>query len=86
MTEKAYCYHCRTYHDRQEVRRVLTRIGYRWRCIRSLAASRSAEGERDAFGRAQTAENQAAAQRRGRLLGDHVPVTTAEGEVDPFAN
>lgn len=55
-----YCYHCRTHHGREEVRRVLVRTSYRWRCKESIRGSQRPAAERDAFGRAQTDEHRAA--------------------------
>lgn len=63
MTDKLFCYHCRTYHSRDKLRQVATRSGYRWRCIASLQGARLPIRERDAFGRAQSVQNQAEARR-----------------------
>ena len=38
MTGKVYCYHCMTYHHPDAMRKVVTRAGERWRCIRWLVA------------------------------------------------
>lgn len=37
---------------------IATKTGKRWRCAKSVAASKSAVDNRDAFGRAVTAANQ----------------------------
>jgi hypothetical protein len=62
MSETAYCYHCGTHHPKEEMRQVSTKGGKRWRCIRSIEASRQGLAEREAFGRTITANNKADAQ------------------------
>ena len=46
-----FCYHCRTYHVVTEMRRIASKSGTRWRCIRSIEASKSNPDARAAFGR-----------------------------------
>lgn len=36
------------------MRQFQTRVGFRWRCLRSIEAAGRPSGERDAFGREQT--------------------------------
>lgn len=63
MTEDLFCYHCRTNHRKDQMRRVFTKGGLRWRCVDSLQGARRSVAERDAFGRAQTEQNRADASR-----------------------
>ena len=48
MTGKVYCYHCMTYHHPEAMRKVVTRAGERWRCIRSIEAAQTGAAERKA--------------------------------------
>jgi len=64
MTDTVFCYHCRAQHPIDEVRRIRTKSGQRWRCIKSIAATRNGLHERDAFGRQTTAFNKAMAESR----------------------
>lgn len=64
MTETAYCYHCGTHHPKSEMRQIETKGGKRWRCIKSILASRQGRAEREAFGRQTTAINKAEAQAK----------------------
>ena len=57
MSEQAYCYHCRRYHPREDMRQVKTNGRQRWRCHRSLVSIRASREERDAFGKAISAMN-----------------------------
>lgn len=57
MSDTVYCYHCSKRHPREEMRHVHTRTGSRWRCIKSIQASKRSVAERDAFGRKVTAIN-----------------------------
>ena len=63
MTESYYCYHCRCVHHGEEMRQVLTNGRRRWRCVRSLAGVQASAAQRDAFGRAVSALNQARSLR-----------------------
>ena len=58
MPEMQFCYCCRVHHPREQMPLFPTRYGQRWRCLRSIAAANSAQGERDHFGREQTRINQ----------------------------
>ena len=62
MTDTIFCYHCRARHPIDEVRRISTRSGKRWRCIKSIVASRNGLHEREAFGLQTTAFNKAMAE------------------------
>lgn len=62
VTNKVYCYHCMTYHQPETMRKMMTRSGVRWRCIRSIEATRGSLEERDAFGEQQSELNRAQAR------------------------
>ncbi len=64
----AYCYHCNTHHPIDEMRQILTKGSKRWRCIKSIEATKNGPAERAAFGRQMTAINQAEAQAKARIL------------------
>jgi len=69
MTDTIFCYHCRTRHPVDEVRKISTKAGNRWRCIKSIVATRNSLREREAFGRQTTAFNKAMAESiRSRQL------------------
>ena len=59
-----YCYHCMTYHQPEAMKKIVSRGRTRWRCIRSIEASRRPVSERDAFGRQQSERNLAESQAR----------------------
>ncbi len=63
-----YCYHCRTYHPREEMRQLETKTGKRWRCIKSIEATQRGKADRDAYGKQMTAMNKAEAQAKLRLI------------------
>lgn len=63
MDDMEFCSCCRVHHRRSDMRRVDTRQGVRWRCVRSLEAARRSETERDAFGRRQSEQNRMASQQ-----------------------
>lgn len=48
------------------MRHVVTSSGKRWRCIRSIEATKATESMRDAFGRKITAINKTEAADRAR--------------------
>lgn len=79
MTQKIFCYHCRVYHPLEQVRKIVTGKGPRWRCIRTLDAARRSREERDAFGRMQTEANRAEARR----LADRMAHSRFERDVHP---
>ena len=78
MTDKIYCYHCMSYHRPENMRQVTTRAGVRWRCIRSIEASRRPVSERDAFGQQQSQRNLAQSQslrtQAFRVTGSRKPL------------
>jgi hypothetical protein len=62
MTDTIFCYHCRVRHPSSEVRQISTKSGKRWRCAKSIAATRNGVQAREAFGRQTTAFNKAMAE------------------------
>ena len=50
------------------MRLIDTKAGKRWRCIRSIEATKKGRLEREAYGRQVTAMNKAEAQRKARLV------------------
>lgn len=65
--EVAFCYHCRMFHPKAEMRQLHTRSGKRWRCIRSIEATRQGQAAREAYGRMVSEMNKSEAQSRARL-------------------
>jgi len=74
MSEMQYCYCCRSHHPVDQMRQFPTRAGIRWRCLRSIQAAQRDPGERDAFGRQQTAIN----RRDARQVAERPFVPLAE--------
>lgn len=70
MDDTLYCYHCGTRHAREEMRQIPTKGGTRWRCIRSIEASRQGRTEREAFGRQTTANNKAETQSKQNRMAN----------------
>jgi hypothetical protein len=68
MTEAAYCYHCGVRHPKAEMRQIETKAGKRWRCLKSIHATKRSTAERDGFGKRVSAENKAEAQSKARLV------------------
>jgi hypothetical protein len=68
MSETAYCYHCGTHHPKEEMRRIETKGGRRWRCIKSIEATKQGREQREAFGRRTTEINKAEAQSKKARL------------------
>ncbi len=69
MTDTLYCYHCRRHHPKEEMRRIHSNTGSRWRCNRSIQATKRSVAERDAFGKRVTEIN--SAERRDKVLALH---------------
>ena len=63
-----YCYHCMTYHHPDEMRQIVSHGRPRWRCRRSIDATRQSSEARDAFGREQSQRNLAKAQAQREQL------------------
>ncbi len=57
MSDTAYCYHCGRPHPKEEMRQIHSKGGKRWRCIKSIEATKQGIAARDAFGRQVTAMN-----------------------------
>jgi hypothetical protein len=70
MSETAYCYHCSTHHPKEEMRQILTKGSKRWRCNKSIEASRQGRAEREAFGRQTTAINKADTQTKNSRMAN----------------
>ncbi len=68
MTDTAYCYHCGTHHLKKEMRQIATKAGKRWRCVRSIEATKRSKDDRDAFGRRVSADNKVDAQTKAKLV------------------
>ena len=62
-----YCYHCRTHHPVEEMKLLVTKTGSRWRCIKSIEATKAGREARDAFGKRVTADNKADCQSKARI-------------------
>jgi hypothetical protein len=67
MPETAYCYHCGTHHPIELMRQIVTKGGKRWRCIKSIEATKVGVEKRDAFGRRVTESNKAEARSKARV-------------------
>ena len=57
MSETVYCYHCGRRHQLAEMRRVHCGQIMRWRCLRSIEATKGTQAQRDAFGQATREAN-----------------------------
>ncbi len=66
MSDTIYCYHCRTYHPKDQMRQLETKTGKRWRCIKSIEATKRSQAMRDAYGQEVTAMNKAESQAKLR--------------------
>jgi hypothetical protein len=67
MTRARHCYQCGKSHPEEEMLLIVTKAGRRWRCVRTIQASRKPEKERDKFGemiRAINVEITSATKRR----------------------
>lgn len=56
-SETIYCYHCGRHHPREEMRQIETKGGKKWRCIKSIEATKKSSAQRDAFGKTVSAIN-----------------------------
>lgn len=63
-TETIYCYHCGRHHPSGEMRQIETKGGKKWRCIKSIEATKKSSTQRDAFGKEVTTINRAENQTR----------------------
>ncbi|HQJ83537.1 MAG TPA: SPFH/Band 7/PHB domain protein, partial [Bacteroidales bacterium] len=66
--DQTYCYHCRTHHPRNEMRLIVTKTGKRWRCIRSIEATRQGAAAREAYGRQISEINKAEGEKQAEIL------------------
>lgn len=64
MSATHFCSYCRTYHPIAEMRPVMIKGGKRWRCVKSIEASKKDKKMREAFGRQVSANNIADAQSK----------------------
>lgn len=71
--EMAFCYHCRTFHPKSEMRQLHTRSGKRWRCVRSIEATHGTRASRDAFGQYISERNRAESEARARMFLHPLP-------------
>ena len=62
--ETIYCYHCGRHHASGEMRQIVTKGGKKWRCIKSIEATRKSSAQRDAFGKTVSADNRSENQSR----------------------
>lgn len=69
-SETIYCYHCGRHHPRQEMRQIETKGGKKWRCIKSIQATKKSSTLRDAFGKTVTTINRAENQTRIKARQD----------------
>jgi hypothetical protein len=76
MAETLFCYHCRMHHPKEEMRAIVTKAGKRYRCLKSIEATKKGREERDAYGREVTAMNRAEAQSRARILASSQAAAT----------
>lgn len=65
-----YCYHCGAYHPESEMRLVPSKSIPRWRCVKSIEATKKSQAERDAFGKEVTAVNSRNQSRKARALNE----------------
>ena len=70
MPETAFCYHCGIHHPVEEMRQILTKSGKRWRCVKSIEATKVGISKRDAYGQQVKADNRADAQANIRRMGN----------------
>ena len=68
MADTLYCYHCGRHHPKEEMRQIHTKGGSRWRCIKSIEATKRNVKERDAFGRQVTTINSAEQRARSKAM------------------
>ena len=64
MSETAFCYYCRARHPVEVMRRILTKGGKRWRCIKSIEGAKAEIADRDTFGKEITAINKTRLKRK----------------------
>ncbi len=67
MSDTAYCYHCRSHHPISEMRQIVNKAGKRWRCIKSIEATKQDRAAREAFGRSVTENNKSQSASSARI-------------------
>lgn len=77
MSDTLYCYHCGRHHPKEEMRQIESKAGKKWRCIKSIVASKQGRKEREAFGRQTTAIN--SAEQRAKTAARTKPELNAAG-------
>ncbi len=65
-----FCYQCQRNHAPDEMIKIATRGGPRWRCKAGLQAARQSVRERDHHGRGITASNQAISERSSDTMSE----------------
>jgi hypothetical protein len=70
MPETAFCYRCGIHHPVEEMRQISTKRGKRWRCIKSIEATKVGISKRDAYGRGISAINKVEGQARIRRMAN----------------
>lgn len=73
MSQTAFCYHCGIHHPVENMRLLVTKTGKRWRCLKSIEATKQSREAREAFGRQVTEINKAEAQAKLRILKEIQP-------------
>ena len=73
MPTTAYCYTCNVHHPIEEMRQIMTARGKRWRCIKTIEASRMASAKRQEFGAHTTANNKAEWRNMGLRKSEMEP-------------
>lgn len=68
MADTLYCYHCGRHHPKEEMRQIESKGGKRWRCIKSIEATKRGIAERDAFGKQVTAINSAEQRAKSKAI------------------
>ena len=74
--ETVYCYHCGRHHPANEMRQIATKGGKKWRCIKSIEATKKSSVLRDAFGKTVSADNRAENQTRVKARQEAERLTT----------
>jgi hypothetical protein len=67
MNTTAFCYHCRAHHPLEDMRQITTKAGKRWRCIKSIEATKADRATREAYGRSVTENNKAQSASSARI-------------------
>jgi hypothetical protein len=52
-----FCYYCGANHPEEQMRKVFTKHGIRWRCVKSLEGASKSATERDQHGKMSTEKN-----------------------------